>query len=161
MNTAHWWLIGARLLGIYFVVIGAVTATGALMMAGVEIPVEMDRRIMVAVPILQAVVYVSAGAWLMRRSPVEPQDRHEVSTPVDGPFLNALRLLGVFFLITGAGTLLGAAVESTVVGTAWQFRTSQLTAGAVELLSGGALTFFSPAVAQVLQGVPIPRNSQR
>lgn len=62
MNTARWWSVGARLPGIYFVVIGAVTATGALMMAGVGIPDEMDRGIMVAVPVLACHVHAPTAA---------------------------------------------------------------------------------------------------
>jgi hypothetical protein len=38
MTPNDWWQVGSRLLGVYFLVIGALTAMGSLMFLGAEIP---------------------------------------------------------------------------------------------------------------------------
>lgn len=38
MTSEDWWQVGCRLLGVYFVVSGALTVTGALMMSAMGLP---------------------------------------------------------------------------------------------------------------------------
>lgn len=153
MTSEDWWVVGARLLGVYFVVIGALTGTGALMMLGMGLPDGTQRWVVVMTPLIQGMISAGAGVWLLSRSAVRPVHAQESGSPTNGTFRRALQLLGIFFLLTGASELATTAVDSYFVGADWQIRASNIASGLVNASAGGLLLLMPLRIAEKLKGV--------
>ena len=152
MTARDWWLVASRGLGVYFVVMGVVTATGALMMTTMGLPEGTERATVVAFPIVQGVVLAIAGVWLVRQSSAVVTGDPKAPDASSHALRVGLQLLGAFLLISGLGVVLGAGVQSYFVGADWQFRASELVAGTVDVVAGGTLAFFPVHVAKMLHG---------
>lgn len=153
MTSEDWWAVGARLLGVYFVVIGALAATGALMMSGMGLPEGTQRWVVVTTPLIQGMISAGAGVWLLTRSAVGRGLAPESGVQTDGTFRRALQLLGIFFLVTGASDLAKIAVDSYFIGADWQIRASHLAAGAVSASTGALLLLMPARIAEKLSAV--------
>ena len=71
MTSRDWWLVGARLLGVYLVVSGGLYAAGALAAFGVRLPEGSNQLLYVGTPMLQALITAGAGLWLILMAPCE------------------------------------------------------------------------------------------
>jgi hypothetical protein len=151
MTAAEWWAVGSRLLGLYFIVMGAVTAAGALMMLNIGLPDGLDRSLVVAVPLVQGAITVGAGIWLVKQSGRDPLP-HRAASPAERPFERALQLLGLFFLIEGLSAVLSTGIDASFVGMDWQTRAGQLSTGLVYGIAGGAFVFVPEKIAEKLHG---------
>ena len=150
MTPNDWWHVGSRLLGVYFLVIGALTAMGSLMFLGAEIPGTSSRWPFLLTPIAQAAVFVAAGSWLVRRSSVP---RASVPTNADAArltFIRALQFAGIFFLVTGAIDLAKAAVDSYYIEAGYQLRAGDIAAGGISAAAGALLAFRPSRIADRL-----------
>jgi hypothetical protein len=151
MTPEDWWRIGARLLGTYFLVLGALYAAGAIAAVGVGLPDGSNRLAYVSMPVFQALIAGGGGLLLIRRSAV-------VFAPTARPgpvargyaFVSALQLLGVFFLVGGAAELLRVLIDSCFTGAGWQFRSSQVASGLVQVVAGTLLALAPQLVAAKL-----------
>lgn len=128
MTSEDWWRVGSRLLGVYFVVIGALTATGALMMLGMGLPEGTQRSVVVLTPLIQGIISAAAGAWLLRGSAgrTDLGQRGVSDTDAWATFRRAIQLLGIFFFIAGASELAKTALDSYFVGADWQIRAADV-----------------------------------
>ena len=143
MTSEDWWVVGARLLGIYFIVNGALTVTGAVMMLGVGLPDETPRWVVVAAPLLQALISAGAGAWLVNRPAPRAPAREVTGGDAHGSFRRALQLLGIFLLVSGASELADAAIGTYFISGEWHFRASRIASGVVST-SAGVLLLLKP-----------------
>jgi hypothetical protein len=134
-------------LGIYFIVMGAITGVGALMMINMGLPDGMDRSLVVAVPLVQAGITAGAGIWLVKQSGRDAL-LHSAATPATHSFEGALQLLGLFFLIEGLSAVISTGVDASFFRTDWPTRAGQLSAGLVYGVAGGALVFRPEKVAE-------------
>lgn len=153
MTSEDWWQIGARLLGAYFVVIGAVTATGALMMFGMGVPDGTARWVVVLTPLVQGLIFALAGAWLLSRSSRSPAAGQHGASDTGATFRRAMQLLGIFFVIAGASELAGTALDTWFVDTDWQIRAGEVAAGLVKASAGALLVWMPAAIAAKLDRV--------
>jgi hypothetical protein len=147
MTSADWWLIGARLLGTYLLVLAGTYAVGAFAMFGVGLPDSSNRLVVAAAPILQAAVMAVGGLWLIRRSAVPPPTGAHASAASDSAFEHGLQLVGIFYLVSGAADLARVVIDSYFIGADWQIRSSEVASGLVEFAAGTALTFSPGRVA--------------
>ena len=155
MTSEDWWQVGCRLLGVYFVLIGALTATGALMMLRVGLPEGTQKSIVVLTPLIQGIISAGAGVWLPRgsasRTDLQQQDvsgRHAGAT-----FRRAIQLLGIFFFIAGASELAKTALDSYFVGPDWQLRASSVAYGVVNTSAGALLVWMPATITEKLDRV--------
>ena len=151
MTARDWWLVGCGLLGVYFIVTGIVTGSGALMMTAMGLPEGSNRAVAVSVPLVVGGVFVVAGILLVRQAPVVATAASQAPPDLfSQPLRVGLRLLGIYLLVAGCGTVLGTAVQSYFVGSAWQFRAADLIAGAVDLVAGGMLALSPDGVVKLI-----------
>lgn len=153
MTSDDWWRVGARLLGVYFVVIGAITATNSLMMFGMGLPDGSNRTVAVLTPVIQGIISAGAGAWLATRSAVRGDLEPSALSDWSAAFRRSTQLLGIFFLITGVSELAKTAIVSYFVGVDWVIRTSQVASGLVNATAGAVLAVMPSTIAQKLDGV--------
>jgi hypothetical protein len=153
MTSEDWWQVGSRVLGVYFVVIGALTATGALMMSSMELPEGTQRSIVVLTPLLQGSVSAGAGGWLLNRSAIRTGPEQQDVSHARATFQRAVQLLGVFFLIAGVSELAKSALDSYFVGADWQFRASNVLSALVNATAGALLVLMPATIAEKLDRV--------
>ena len=150
MTSGEWWFIGARLLAAYLLVLSGLYAAGVLAAFGIGLPEGSNRLIFAGVPVLQGLIAAVAALWLIRRSRIPPAANSSVSVATGDAFAQALQLLGIFFLDSGAAELLRVLIESYFTGADWQIRSSQVASGVVEAGAGAVLTFTPEQVARRL-----------
>jgi len=144
------WRVARRVLGVYFVVEGLLYAAGAAAMLGIVVPEGSSRAGYVSASLLQGVIGVVAGVILLRGNS-RPSDSAPIDVDPVALKRGALQLLGMFFLVQGAITFARAAGGAITVEAGWQFRTSEFTAAAVELVSAGLLIMRPGNIARALQ----------
>jgi uncharacterized membrane protein HdeD (DUF308 family) len=94
---------------------------------------------------------IRAGLLLIRRSGVAFAPTGRAGPVATGDaFVRALQLLGVFFLVSGAAELLRVLIDSYFIGTDWQFRSSQVASGLVQVVAGTLLAVAPKLVAAKL-----------
>lgn len=153
MTSEDWWQVGSRLLGVYFVVIGALTATGALAMLGIELSEGTERATIVLTALLQGIISGGAGAWLLRRSANRTGLEERGVSQAGATFRRAIQLLGMFFLIAGVSELAKTALDSYFVGADWQFRASDIGSGLVNASAGALLVSMPATITEKLSRV--------
>jgi hypothetical protein len=147
MTFEDCWQIGARLLGVYLVVLAGLYAVGAVGTFGIGLPEGSNRLVFASIPALQGLVAGGAGFWLIRRSgaPAPASAREGIAT---GNWVtSALQLLGIFFVVSGAAELIRVSVDSYLISAEWAIRGSEMAAGAVEAGAGALLTLMPTLVA--------------
>jgi hypothetical protein len=149
MTIEELWYVGARILGVYLIVEGALSATGAVSAAGMGLPDGSNRVMFVLAPIFQAVVSIVAGALLVnvgrhtsRSSTVSVVHVHTLSAP--------LQLLGIYFLVGALVAAARPAVEIMFVSQPWQFRVGAFGAAGVGAVAGVLLIARAKQIAQKL-----------
>jgi hypothetical protein len=152
MTSQDWWLVGARLLGVYLVVTGGLYAAGALAAFGVRLPEGSNQWAYVSTPMLQALITAGAGLWLIFRPGVVPAGSVREAPATSDAFVHALQLLGVFFLVPGASGLLRLLVDIYLGGADWYIRSSEVASAVVDVGAGALLTFVPNRVAGKLVG---------
>lgn len=143
--------VGRQLIGIYFVVQGALTAAGAIGVFGVVAPDGISRAALVAATLAQSVVALSAGAWLLKSQAAQSLPTSEDLTPAarhQGHV--AIQLLGVFFFVGGV-IALARVLAGLTVSQAWQWRLAELAGGAVGILAGAGLAWWPTRVQKILE----------
>jgi hypothetical protein len=153
MVSEYWWHVGARLLGIYFVVIGAMTATNGLMMLGMGLPEGTNRSMAVLTPVIQGIISAGAGTWLATRSAIRSDLEQSGFSDLNVPFRRAMQLLGIFFLITGVSEFAKTAIDSYFISADWPIRASSVASGVVNATAGALLLLMPSTVAQKLDQV--------
>ncbi len=153
MPSEEWWHVGARLLGVYFVVIGAMTATNGLMMLGMGLPEGTNRSMAVLTPVIQGIISAGAGAWLATRSAIRGGLEQPDFSDLNVPFRRATQLLGIFFLLSGASELTKTAIDSYFIGADWAIRASNVASGLVNVTAGVLLVVMPSTIAQKLDGL--------
>jgi hypothetical protein len=102
MTHSGMFAVGARLLGIYFVIDGL----AALPMLGsiYNIPLELQtsRALLYVIGVLQILIMVAAGLALIYRYRSAMLQDGEKFPATDQPFTAGLQLLGIFFALSGA-----------------------------------------------------------
>jgi hypothetical protein len=140
--------VGRRLLGIYFVVQGALAAAAAIGAFGIIVPDGSSRVGLVAAALAQGAIAAMAGAWLLRTA--LPMSQTELPTLAAAAGRHsALQLLGVFFFVSGLVTLARLLAGLDII-QAWQFQLSDLASGAVEAAVGAILVLRARDTARVL-----------
>jgi hypothetical protein len=153
MTSEDWLHVGSRLLGIYFVVLGALTGTNALAIVGMGLPEGTHRAAVVVAPLIQALISVGAGVWLLNRSVVRGDpDQAAISDPAP-VFRRAIQLLGLVFLIDGASELGKTIIDSYLVGAEWQIRAASVASGLVNAVAGALLVFMPAKIVRTLDDV--------
>lgn len=134
--------VGARLLGIYFLVFGissvfpAIAAGFAAQSLAGGVEAQFGRAFMLA-SVAQAAVQIAAGVLLLLYS----RTSHPVETCVEPKRLLwvGLKLLGAFFVVSGASDAIWGALRGSATFAAMDF--SKLIAGVVQIAGGGLLWF--------------------
>jgi hypothetical protein len=145
------WSISHRLLGIYFVVEGALAAVGTIGVFGVIVPEGSSQAWLVASPLAQSLVALVAGAWLLRRgASATTSVTHNSEVASRFQIHVAVQLLGTFFFIGGLISLARPLAGLAII-EAWQWRLSELAGGAVGMLAGAGLAWWPRRVQAFLE----------
>jgi len=138
-----------RILGLYFVVLSFGYVPTTLAYLGVENAFG-PRWVLLFVPLSQAVIFLAAGLILLRRHPAEaiPMGPGVIFPALD----SLLQLAGVYFIVTGLGSLARPTVDMLFVTEAWVARLGSFTEAAVLLAGGYVLVKHPQAVLNALKG---------
>ena len=153
MTSEEWWRVGSRLLGVYFMVLGALSATGSLMMLGVGLPEGTNRSIAILTPLIQGIISAGAGVWLLSQSAGRATGQNENVGQVSGTFRQALQLLGIFFVVTGTSELVKTVIDSYFISADFAIRASNVASGLVNASAGALLVLMPARVAEKLEDV--------
>jgi hypothetical protein len=143
-------LVGARLLGIYFLVYGLASvptalATYSIQVASDGVEAQFGQAFALA-SITQALILMAAGVlltlWKGKASP------KEVALDPVRMLWVGLKLLAVYFVVTGASDIVWGAMRGSVDGTIRGY--SKAISGALVVAAGLVLWF----VANRLSGLP-------
>ena len=110
MTAEQLWHVAAKVLGAYFLVLGALYLPGAIVAGGMGLPEGTSRAAFVALPIVQAAIALLSGFFLVRAA---GRMASPTSAPVDSESGTAvaLQLLGVFFVVTNLSAAAGHAID--------------------------------------------------
>jgi len=136
-----------RLLGLYFVI----TSLGYVPMTLAYLGVENSFGpwwMLPLVPLSQAVIFSAAGVILLRTRSQEdvPLGPGVIFPPVE----SLLQLTGVYFIVTGLGSIARPAVDMLLMTESWVARLGNFAAAAVWLLGGWVLVKRPRAVLEAL-----------
>jgi hypothetical protein len=136
-----------RLLGLYFVVLSFGYVPTTLAYLGVENAFG-PRWVLLFIPLSQAAIFLVAGLILLRKHSAEAVP---LGPGVVFPALDSLlQLAGVYFIVTGLGSVARPAVDMLFVTEAWVARLGSFMEAAVLLVGGYVLVKHPQAVVQAL-----------
>jgi uncharacterized membrane protein HdeD (DUF308 family) len=150
MTTDQLWNVFARLLGVYFIVEGALYLPNAVVMSAMGLPEGTSRSPLVVAPLVQGAISIVAGALLLTLTGRTPSPAPPTIDVQDGLAV-ALQLLGVFFVVGGISTAARPAVDMVYSGTEWQFRFGEFGPAAVGVAAGILLAMRPRLVSLRLQ----------
>jgi hypothetical protein len=150
MTRDDWMRVGARLLGIYFIVEAIVALTGIPAVWGMVIPEGISHRTVVVSYLARAGVAGIAGAVLVGWSWGSTTGaRTSAPASIDALVEPALQLMGVLLAVDG---LTGAVRTGPVLtGTGWHLRASELLTALLTLAIGAWLVMKPSVTGQQLR----------
>jgi hypothetical protein len=142
------WSSARRILGVYFLIEGALHIPAAIMPLGYEAG-GLPRWPLVLATLGQAGIALAAGWWLVRAPAPAPSDptmdlKQEFIAP-------ALVLMGVYLGVSGLAVLATETVNAYWFREAWQLRTGNLAGAAVTTAAGGLLITRPALIARLVR----------
>jgi FtsH-binding integral membrane protein len=152
MTERNWLRVGAWLLGIYWLVVAAMSVPLVLLAAGTVTEPYASKWLYVTTPLLQAVIATIAGLVLCRWSSRSmPTERAESSDHAgDSLVAPALQLFGVFALVDGSRDLAGLARRFSY-SKPWPTDLGEMLSAIVGVALGLALILRAGRLAVVLR----------
>lgn len=139
MTSEQLWHVAARVLGVYFVVEGALYLPGAIAVGGMELPEGSSRLALVVAPLLQAGIAIVAGALLLKAA-ARTIDPGPAMIDIQDGLAITLQVLGVLFLVEGISTAARPAVDMMFNDAGWEFRVGEFGAAVISVAAGVILT---------------------
>jgi hypothetical protein len=139
------WHTARRILGVYFVITGAIYLPTAITVLGFETS-SISRWPIVVIPLIQGGIALAAGGWLLSGAAIAQADTRAGAW--NGALITILQLLGLYFVVEGVAAATEPAVNMFFFGEAWQVRVGSLASAAVTLLAGVVLVARPSTVAK-------------
>ena len=135
------YVVGARLLGLYLILRGITSLPQIIVPFEIEGPLDPVRLAVLAAASL--VLLIGIGSFLLYRYPITSGAVMEQALTPEALFLVGVRLLGVYFVVSGLVSLTDELVDAMHTDFAWP---ATRFAGAVLYAVVGAFLALRPAV---------------
>jgi hypothetical protein len=145
MSTQNMYAVGARLLGIYFVVSGLTLLPGVYtarsLVDAAGLPISPHYVLTAAI---QALLFILAGCILVVRF-----RRLQVAEVSPVPIASGFKLLGAFFVVTGSSNMIGGIARGLLAPSFSPERFVHALPGVIALVGGAILWANSERFARI------------